>query len=371
MRTCRPLIAFTLFVTLLAFVAPLTGWPGQETLASRIDSIFAAKMAAAEAVGGALALIDGGRVVHVALHGAADREQKLPVSRQTLFRWASVSKPITAVAAMQLVEKGLLDLDQDVRHYVPEWPDKGTKITSRQVLCHQAGIVHYINGPVIRTQRTYDVAHPFADVVLALDRFKESPLVCPPGSKYSYTTHGYILLSAVVERAGKQRFADQVRDRIAAPLGLKTLQPDYQWVDIPGRARGYLKRDGKIVPSANTDVSWKLGGGGYLSSIEDLAGFAAGLLEHKLVQPATAKQMWTAQKTATGEPTRYGLGFSISKQPGVGLVVMHTGAQEKTRTAMILHPEKRRGLVFMTNSEYVEPGPLAAAVLEAVWPTKR
>ena len=147
----------------------------------------------------------------------------------TQFRWASISKPVTAIAALQLVEKGLLDLDADVRTYVPEFPEKDFKITARQLLCHQAGIVHYDNGKVVPTEKKYKEAHPFADVVTALDTFKESPLLSVPGEKYSYTTHGFILLSAVVQRAGKEKFADQVHTRIAKPLGMSGFRPDYEW----------------------------------------------------------------------------------------------------------------------------------------------
>ena len=75
-------------------------------------------------------------------------------------------------------------------------------------------------GKVIKTEREYPDPHPFADVVTALDYFKESPLLFEPGTKYSYTTHGFMLLGAAAERAGKQRFADQVKKRIAEPCAM-------------------------------------------------------------------------------------------------------------------------------------------------------
>ncbi|NLE36868.1 MAG: beta-lactamase family protein, partial [Pirellulaceae bacterium] len=239
------------------------------THARAVDDAIRAEMERQQAVGAAVGVVRDGRVVYLKGYGHADREAGVPVTEQTLFRWASISKTLTAVAAMQLVERGLLDLDADVRSHVPEFPDKGVVITPRQLLCHQGGIVHYSNGRVIRTEREYDTPHPFEDVVTALDTFKESPLVAKPGERASYTTHGYILLSAVVERAGSETFADQVRRRIVEPLGLTTLRPDYQWESIDHRAVGYRTRRGRVVRSTDTDVSWKLGGGGYLSNIGD------------------------------------------------------------------------------------------------------
>ena len=93
-----------------------------------------------------------------------------------MFRWASISKSLTAVAAMQLWERGDLDLKREARRYVPEFPDKGTTIRVWHLLCHQGGIVHYTNGKVIQTKRNYPMAHPFENVIFALDTFRESPL---------------------------------------------------------------------------------------------------------------------------------------------------------------------------------------------------
>ena len=285
---------------------------------------------------------------------------------------------------MQLWEKGQLKLDGDVRQYVPEFPDKAQRITPRQLLSHQGGIVHYSNGPVVVTLRQYDQPNPFESVLLAVDTFKESPLVNLPGQKYAYTTHGFILLSAAVERAGKQKFAHQIRDRIAKPLGMNTLQPDYQWIDIPNRTIGYRKRQNKIVVSSNTDVSWKLGGGGYISSIEDLAKLGEGLLNGKLIQPKTRELMWAPRKTTTGKQTSYGLGFrrwkyvngalqSVSAEASVTesknqvlmQLVGHSGSQEKTKTLLVLEPQKRFGMVLMSNSEHTQIYSLAEALMKA------
>ena len=221
-------LAITLFCLSLLLALPATADP----LGKRVDQAMRGEMASQDLVGLAVGVIQDGEITHLKGYGMANREQRLPVTRQTMFRWASISKSLTAVAAMQLWERGELELEREARHYVPEFPDKGTALSVRHLLCHQGGIVHYTNGKVIRTGRDYPVAHPFENVIFALDTFRESPLVNEPGEKYSYTTHGYILLSAIVERARKQKFAHQVRDRIAKPLELGTLQPDYQWVEI-------------------------------------------------------------------------------------------------------------------------------------------
>jgi CubicO group peptidase (beta-lactamase class C family) len=299
----------------------------------------------------------------------ADRETGTPVDSSTLFRWASISKPLTAVAAMQLVEAGRLDLDADVRTLVPEFSAKatpiGTPVTMRQLLAHLGGIVHCSNGPVVRTVREYEQANPYQSVILALDTFAESPLVNQPGKKFAYTTHGYILASAVVERAGGAAYADQVIERICKPLGLTTLQPDYQWISIPDRAVGYRKIAGVVVPTTNTDVSWKLGGGGWISNIHDLAAFGAGMLGDAVLSAESRKTMWTRQQTIAGEQLGYGLGWDVS-EPNERLRVAHNGSQEKTQTRLVLYPDDAHGIAVMTNSEYAKPGAITTAIYRAI-----
>ena len=318
-------------------------------------------------VGLAIGVIRQGRVAYVQGYGLADRDAGVPVTTDTMFRWASVSKPLTAIAAMQLVEQGKLKLDDDVRQYVPEFPDPGQRITVRHLLCHQGGIVHYFNGPVLRTERAYDDPHPFANVVTALDNFKESPLVALPGEKYSYTTHGYMLLAAVIERAGGQPFAEQVHERIAKPLGLGTLQPDYQWIDIPHRTKGYRGLFGVAVDSTDTDVSWKLGGGGFISTIGDMATVAAAVAQGRLLKPESWEAVSTPQRTNSGEVTEYGLGFTVTGE-GPRLKLAHSGGQEKTSTRLVVYPQRKSGVVVMSNSEFTNPVRFSTLVYSALKP---
>lgn len=292
--------------------------------------------------------------------GLADRERGVPVGPETMFRWASISKPLVAIRAVQLAVEGRLDLDADVRRLVPEFPAKPWPVTPRQLAGHLGGVVHYSNGEVIRTERTYEEEHPFVDAVKALDRFKESPLVAEPGTRYAYSTHGYLLLGAAVDRAGEAPLREQVAEHVGGPLGLRTLQPDDQWVAIPGRAVGYRRINGVLLPSSNRDVSWKLAGGGYISNVEDLALFARGLMGEDLLPREALDMMWTPQRLTSGERTTYGLGFGVSRVDGE-LVVRHSGSQPKTRTFLSVRPDARRAVVVMTNSEFGRVKPVVAA----------
>lgn len=315
-------------------------------------------------VGVSAAVVRDGAVAATAHAGFEDRERGVPASDATMYRWASISKPLTAVVAMQLHCEKALAFDRDVRTLVPEFPEKPWPVTVHDLLCHQGGIVHYTNGTVVRTKAAYAAEHPFADVVVALDAFKESDLLFEPGTRYSYSTHGYMLAGAACERAAKKPFADLVRDRIAAKCGMTTLQPDYQWIAIPHRAVGYRKNGDAMERSTDTDVSWKLPGGGFISSVGDLARFGAAMLGTTLVDAPSKATMWTPQKTRGGEDTGYGLGFRIVSKDGRRRV-LHSGAQEKTATFLLLLPDEPAGPVavaIMTNTEGAALGPAADAI---------
>jgi serine beta-lactamase-like protein LACTB, mitochondrial len=361
----RALAVLLLLVPGQAFAQP--AYPKAPTA----DAAAAAEIAKQELVGTAVVVIDGGAAAWAKGYGHADREAATPVDPATTqFRWASVSKPVTAIAALQLVETGQLDLDADVRRYVPEFPEHTEPITARQLLSHQGGIVHYTNGKVVKTARDYADPHPFADVVTALDTFQASPLLSRPGEKYAYSTHGYMLLSAVIQRAGKARFAEQVKARVADPLRMTGFRPDYEWEAIPHRAAGYTKKDGVIArrPADKApDVSWKLGGGGYTSPASAMAAFGAGLLNRKLVTAKTEALMWAPTRPSGESADRpYGLGFAFGTTPGGVKWVGHSGSQDKTRSFLMLDPAGKRGVAVMTNSEWADTRTLAAAVLDAI-----
>jgi CubicO group peptidase (beta-lactamase class C family) len=331
-----------------------------------INTIVESEMTEQELVGAAVGIVVDGEVAYLHGFGYENLKEKIPVTRDTMFRWASISKPVTAITAMRLWEQGKLDLDADVRTYVPEFPDKGAVVTARELLCHQGGIVHYTNGKVIRSDRNFRDPRPFESVIASLDYFKDSALIAVPGTTFSYSTHGYILLSAVAERAGGAPYIDLVRQTILSPADMTTMQPDYPWIDIPHRTLGYEKARGRIRKVGHQNVHWKLGGGGYISTIDDLTKFARGVLTQQFLKPETWELMWTNQKDANGNVTEMGLGFVVQGE-GIHRAVLHSGSQNETRTLMVIYPHENMAITFMTNSQHAKQGaivnPIATQLL--------
>lgn len=299
-----------------------------------------------------------GEVVFAEGFGIADLENAVPATAATVYRLASISKPITAVAAMQLAERGRLDLDADVHSLVAAWPEKPWPVTTRLLLGHQGGVRHY-------KPRELEVTEHYDDQTAALVRFAGDPLLHQPGTAYVYSTFGFNLVGAVVEQASGQTLAAYVREQIAAPSGAATLQDDDVRRIVVGRAAGYVRVGGELRNSRLMDSSYKLGGGGFVCSAPDLVRFANALLAGRLVKPASLEAMWTAGRLANGEATTYGLGFGVGRREG-RRVVSHSGAQSRVSTMLYILPEERIVVVVLANLEGLRLSALASRIADEV-----
>ncbi|HJQ25949.1 MAG TPA: serine hydrolase domain-containing protein [Blastocatellia bacterium] len=283
-------------------------------------------------------------------YGLADVENNVPAKAATVYRLGSISKTITAVAVMQLAEQGKLNLDAPIQTYCPAFPQKQWPITARLLLGHLAGVRHYKDDAEFASTRHYN------SVVEGLEMFKDDPLLFEPGTKFNYTTHGYTVLGCAVEGASGMKFADYVRARIFTPAGMNRMRVDEVSEIIPNRAQGYVKAtDGSLRNSGLADTSYKIPGGGFCSTVEDLARFAIAVQTGALVKPATLTQMWTKQKTRDGNAIPYGLGWQIGEHNGVK-DVSHGGAQQRVSTYLYMIPEKGLTVVVMANMENVGGG---------------
>ena len=318
-------------------------------------------MASASVPGLSVALVLDGHPDWSAGFGMADLENFVPATPATLFRLASVSKPITATAVLQLYERGKLDLDAPIQKYCPGFPQKEWPITSRELLNHLGGIRHY--NPDGHGDIPDDSARHFNSMEESLTVFENDPLVAKPGTKYQYSTYGYTVLGCVLEGASAQKYVDYVRENIFRPAGMDESRADDFFAVIPHRTRWYHKNAQGVVQNAGVlDSSYKIPGGGWLSSADDLARFETAILGNLLLKRGTRDVMWTAGKTADGKPLDYALGWGLATQHGLP-TVGHTGGQQGTSTCIMLAPERNAGVVVLANIEGVGAYDLAAKIL--------
>jgi CubicO group peptidase (beta-lactamase class C family) len=319
-------------------------------------------MAANSVPGISAAVVQNGELVWSEGFGMADLENPVPASTATLYRLGSISKPITATAILRLSERGKLDLDAEVQKYCPAFPKKEWPITTREVLGHLGGIRHYNQDG--KGDIPDDSAKHFASMEESLKIFAADPLVAKPGTKFHYSTYGYTLLGCVLEGATGEKYVDYVKESIFEPARMEETRDDNFFAIVPHRARFYHKDSAGVVQNAGVlDSSYKIPGGGLISSADDMARFEIAMLANKLVKPATREMMWTPQKPLEAPKDDYGLGWGMMKKYGLNLVG-HDGSQQGTSTAIILAPEKGAGVVVLANMDDVDAIELSEQILK-------
>ncbi|XP_077174068.1 serine beta-lactamase-like protein LACTB, mitochondrial [Paroedura picta] len=364
--------------------------------------------------------VDGQEVWSEGL-GYADLENWVLCKPETVLRIASISKPLTMVAVAKLWEEGKLDLDAPVQKYVPEFPEKeyeGTKvtITTRLLASHLSGIRHYdkdmakvkeekekLNralkaekgavdlGPEERDleanakakqeregknskggrrkrefeNEEYYLKEKYDNVIESLDIFKNDPLFFKPGSQYLYSTHGFTLLSAVVERASGHKFTEYMM-KIFHDLDMLSTFLDDNEPLIYNRARCYIhNKKGQLVNTPYVDNSYKWAGGGFLSTVGDLLKFgnamlygyqlgqlqtfATGLLPSYL-KPSTIAMLWTAvpkTEVSWSKDDKYGMAWQVvEKKQAYGFCrqprhyAYHCGAAVGASSVLLILPEE-------------------------------
>lgn len=357
------LLQKSLFTLVLFTFASLSAAAQQATSQAekikRIEQAIQEEMQKNGVPGVAVAIAQHGKTVYAKGFGYADVENKVPFTPQTVSRIGSISKTFTALAIMQLVEQGKLKLDDEVQLYVPSFPKKSAPITIRQLLGHQGGIRHY-KGNEMLSAKHYDTVEE------ALNIFRDDPLIAEPGTKYSYTTYGYNLLSRVVETVSGRNFGEYLQQRIFEPLGLKQTYLDDPSKLIPNRAHNYTKRqNGPLENAPAVDQSNKWGGGGLLSTVEDLLRYAASYDSHQLLKAETIAQMFTAQKTRDGNPTNYGMGWATALEDGRRRVE-HTGGSVGATSALSKYPEQQTTIAVLVNNDFYT-GPRFRALVSKIW----
>jgi len=329
-----------------------------------IEAAVARFMASTHVPGVSVAVVENGEYEWASGFGLADVENNSPASEHTLYRLGSISKSLTATGAMELWEEGKLDLDAPVQKYCPVFPQKSGPITTREVMGHLGGMRHYKGGP--DDVEIFNTKHFDNPIQAGLDFFKNDPLVSQPGKEFHYSTQGYTLVGCVMEGASGSKYVDFMMQNVFAPAGMEHTQVDNRFAIIPYRTRFYAKTESGTVQNAEfLDSSYKIPGGGWLSSAEDMGRFEVAILHDKLMKRATRDLMWTPLKPADGKKDDYGLGWGNGDKDGISFVG-HSGGQQGTSTYFAIVPARNAGVVVLTNMEELSPNELAMEILKVL-----
>jgi len=299
--------------------------------------------------------------------GWADIKSRRPVAPGLRFRIGHTSIALTSAAVGLLLENGRLKLDDEIQTYVPAYPKKAWPVTLRQLMGHVAGVRHYrgeeADVPSGHCERASEALQSFAD----------DPLLFEPGTRYRFSTYGWVLVSAAVEAEAGEPFFTFMRTKIFEPLGMTNTGPDSATGPIPNRAVFYFPRFsgdnhfGHEVATA-VDYSCFAGAGAFLSTPVDLVRFGMALGAGTLLRPETVRLLQTPQVLVSRQDTDYGLGWMLETVSLAGEFTRMASHASRSllgaSTSFMTLPERGVVVAFTSNTSYAGTRSIALGIAE-------
>lgn len=344
----------------------------------KIDEIVEKEMVRQNLPGLAIGVYKKGEINYTKGYGFIDIDNKKPITNNTFFEWASISKTLTAVALFQLLESNnKINLDDTVTKHYKHWTSKinnkkvadkerKDKITIKHLLTHRSGINHYGRGKADKSgqysyhsRENYESNNGKFNANSSVDIFREADLDFKPGKGYLYTSFGYNLLAAVIDEK-TNGYENWVNKNIKNKLGLSSLRIS------KGDFKGFQKkRDGIINDRTNASSEWVLPSGGWGSNVKDLLKFARGVLEGKLLKNTDSLWNDDGYKNKEGKPVKTRRGV-FSGGSGNGHRIYHGGTHSNLKTLMYIMPNKNISVVVMIPVQYADPWNVVRPIINAM-----
>jgi CubicO group peptidase (beta-lactamase class C family) len=316
-----------------------------DSASQQVDQFFAGYDKAGSP-GCSVGVIRDGKFAYRKSYGAASLELGVPLTSQSVFYMASVSKQFTAASVVLAAEQGHLSLDDDVRKYIPELPDYGRPITLRQMLHHTSGLRDFLSLVYLSGRDISDLSSP--DAILKLIE-RQKGLNNVPGDEFVYSNSNYFLLGVVIQRATKKSLAEFAAQNIFQPLGMtQTLYYDDNTLVVPGRVAAY-----DPAKDAKFSVDWSttydiVGGGGMMSTVDDLLLWDNNFYANELGKGGLVKELQTRGVLNNGKQINYAMGLWMGTYRGQP-VAEHSGGTFGYRTELLRFPEQHFSVVTLCN----------------------
>lgn len=296
-------------------------------------------------IGVSAAFAENGEIKWQHATGYAEKRSRVNYDLTTKIRIASITKPMTAVAAMQLVEDGLLQLDEPVQTYIPDYPENsfGT-ITVKHLLSHTSGIGGYKNGKGAQTTKEY------ASLEEATKIFRDRECLFEPGTQYAYTTYGYVVLGLLIEKVSGLTYEEYMHKNILNKCGMSNTGIEKFRKQRAGESTLYHRsKNGKIKEAKENNLSNRIPGGGFYSDILDMVKFGNAILNNTLIKESTLKLM-TTDIGIKKEGNPYGLGWFIYAQNNNEAGVIGGGGEQTGVSGQLMIMPRSNGVVIVLSN---------------------
>lgn len=322
----------------------------------RIDTLFA-RWNRPTTPGCAMEVTEGGVPVAVRAYGSTDLEHIAPIHPNTVFEAGSVSKQFTAAAILLLAEDGKLSLDDDVRKYVPELPERGDPIRIIHLLNHTSGLRDWGSVAELAGWPRGTAAYTMDDVLAIIARQKQ--LNFKPGSEYSYSNSNYTLLALIASRVSGMSFPRFTAERLFRPLGMNSTgwRDDFRRV-LPGRAIAYSAKG--LVYEQDMPFESAYGNGGLLTTVGDLSRWTEALMARRIGRDV-ASELQKRGILNDGSTIQYARGLFITRFAGLP-EISHSGSTAGYRAWLAVYPTRRMSVVLLCSTSDANAPDLGRAV---------
>jgi CubicO group peptidase (beta-lactamase class C family) len=324
-----------------------------------MDVFVTAYMQEHRVPGIAVAILEGGRLVKARGYGLANVEHSVPVTAETIFQSGSLGKQFTAAAVLLLAEDGLLSLDDAITRHLPEAPASWDRVTVRHLLNHTGGLRAYDDGLDLRRDYTEQELIRGA---------AERPVVFDPGTAWSYSNTGYMVLGALVSRLTGAHWSEFLRERVFLPAGMETARVISEAEIVPHRSAGYRLEEGRLLNQEWVSPTMlSTGDGALYFSILDLVKWDQALHTDAVLSAESRHAMWQPTRLSDGTEVGYGFGWDVIGSPAVHHVG-HGGAWQGFKTYILRYADPAVTVAVLTNAAQANPQALAYGIAAAYRP---
>jgi D-alanyl-D-alanine carboxypeptidase len=343
------LITYAFFLLCLTFAT---------ALADGVDDYIQKQVQQRRIPGVAVAVIKDGQVVLAKGYGLANVELAVPVTENTVYQLASVTKQFTATGIMMLIEEGKLSLDDKLSKFFDKLPAAWNNVTVRHLLNHTSGIKSHTSLPGFEKNLRKDFNK--GEVI---ELAAAAPVEFAPGERYSYNNTGYHLLGVIIEKVSGKEYGAFLHERIFQPLGMTSTRLNDLREIIKHRATGYEWRDGKLRNGEYVSPTLPFSAGALVSTVVDLAKWDAALYTEKLLKRASLEQMWTPTKLNDGKTQDYGYGWYIANYRTRKLI-RHGGGIPGFSTDISRFVDDKLTVIVLSNLQGSSAETLSAGIAE-------
>ena len=327
------------------------------------DALLAAAYPA-DGPGAAVLVKWKGEIVLRKGYGMAQMDLGVPVVPEQVFEIGSVTKQFTAAVVLRLAEQGRLSLSDPLTEFLPDATFGGATITLEQLLAHTAGVPNYTDMPEWIPRWREDMN---LETLMAL--FESKPLDFPPGTLWSYSNSGYVLLGAVIEKVTGKSYEEVVESELFAALGMTDSRYGHQEEIVRGRVAGYVKGPEGWANAPYLSLTQPYAAGSLMSTVDDLARWSDALEAGRVISPASRDRMFTSAVLRGGDQdgvaTRYGLGNAMTEVAGRP-THEHGGGIHGFTCDLLRVPGEELLVVILSNNPTQDTHDLAHRVAESV-----